>query len=1457
MLKSKILFFICFFFNISVCYSSTVLSLDDVPLESLLQHIKSLLTLDIPESSETDEACSSKTPAVTLCEVDVARAQDISKAINEVESLYKSGKYGNLKSLSALELKAQESIYAFSMIMKYYSYQEKLKRLPPFSSPELQSCISTFISFLGDNVMALSEFKEIENPFINISLALFHQIRGDYKLAQQFAQAAANQNCTEGYNIIGNFYKKIDVPQSVRAYLKAAQYGNSKGIYKLAKLYSSSDGNVSKALYKHAAALGNAKSYFALGRLYEKQHQRSQSIGYMSTLIGIDPYLYIHLEQKEGLWNTAFYVAEKLLDKKPRFFPSFLKGIYEHKPSKRKKIAHIFGIGHAFGKYGFLLSRKDAYHWLDVSFTEYGNLQDGYLLCCMIAADSQHNEFNDRAITICRHLLDSPEFLKKYGTLLPILLARLLVAKTENQENPRPLEEASYWLLKALNEFERDSSDRRRIVWQIPKTHIRGRFSDVESAHLDVIDGASSHLTRQQASYALGFHHLSGGFEGLLSLAKARQYFFRAGNFLPATTYFYVSVIGHHLSLQNLMHSPDYTTEDIRRIKAIETYRVVAGLLDRYTDLGESERNLLKRKVRELSKTNLAEAVYALALWFNQGMHGLTPSIEHEIYWLKYAASNGDEIAKGVLNSRYPLVLPLTEAKEVALHYARTHSEDNPDFSFLGGGWAGVMAAISLAKARADKKLPTGQIRVIDKNLYLFLEASGLISREHLGGEYPKEEDHMTGKQCLYSTAIRRQMYGTKRMLTDIMRNVFLLARGSQELGSGDAALSKEELFAHQAFLEAHYKEYLKEFEALGLKGEGQLFGSTPFFEELSDADLERFGLSPHFVAGVSTAERGFNPIAVGTILEHLLRQYNIEVITGYEVTNIKALPRGGFQIEGRGQKPIYSKYVVNAMGNHNLRLRWLLKNSLPSTALTVPGFPVVSSPKRVFLRCLALVDISNCTLPEDRSFFGLLGESGGMLSCFNDWIASLFVPKEGLSYHGEYSLDESAVNMLPRAARDRLAQLERDKMDIAARILVDIQTKYPFLKNAKPKGLSIQTTVSDNDEIFKRNHSNARWLEGAEGCLESYLTKGSFGPFQALQSLARFVIDRPGGLESHFGDEEMRFLKSLIHPDMFQEGTVEKVILPDSFKIITDDSFMADAEFHAAMRRYAFVRGFDFAIFEKTREAAAVGADPIEQLRLMGEEERMESLDLGSHILNESMASTLFPLLERGDIALSNVKLGPLDEDINDDAEDRLGEEILVRLLRNDHLRNLTLKGWNLTFPPRYNPLAAFLPRLQELHLNGVTLTVKSVQAIFENSSHSLSALKRLSIISSNPKRSVLQKLILGLQNCRSLEFLDLSRNEIGKESPDETSRDLGYLIKEVHSLRSLLLHNNRLFEGINLAPFNPTSLPLDLEANPFLLAITEHSRLKNVSVTDNGPVSMLVQDRLDSYFLKKEFLH
>src|SRR5206468_2992862 len=148
-----------------------------------------------------------------------------------------------------------------------------------------------------------------------------------------------------------------------------------------------------------------------------------------------------------------------------------------------------------------------------------------------------------------------------------------------------------------------------------------------------------------------------------------------------------------------------------------------------------------------------------------------------------------------------------------------------------------------------------------------------------------------------------------------------------------------------------------------------------------------------------------------------------------------------------------------------------------------------------------------------------------------------------------------------------------------------------------------------ENDEIFKRTHSSAKWVDGAEGCLQVCSTKATFAPFVALQALACFVADKPRELRVNFDEEESRFLTRLIDANLFKEGTVENIDLPDCFKLILDDGFMAEKQFQARMRYYAFQREMDFALFEKTVEevetaAATIGIDSNRQFELIGQEE-------------------------------------------------------------------------------------------------------------------------------------------------------------------------------------------------------------------------------------------------------------
>ncbi len=1377
--KNLFLFLCCFFLHASISCSSTSTDLNDIifsrvtPLESLLESIRASYQLSPQES-----------PAI-----DIETSRRISKAVEETESLYKRAKYGDQRALIALKEKATQSEHACVLMMQYYA--KKQADIKGSLAPEYESCLSTFFSFLGEKLGAIDEFEKIEDPLLNLSLAIYHQ-KKDALLATQYAQAAIRQGCIEGYTFIGKLDKKVDIKRAMTSYFKAAQHKSPRGIYKLARSCYKLNGNFIEDLHKYAAIRGVSKAYFALGRKCERESQKKESIWYFSQLIEADPHLFVHKEQKKGLGHTAFYVANQLLKKNPSLLPPLLKAVYEHNPSKRKEVSHFLASSYSFGQNGFPQSTKDALYWLNISAEYHGDLNDAYRLCCLSMADLGPKESARKLIDMGRRLVKSPEILEKYGTIPQILLARLLAEEGNNQDNPLYFEEAMGLFLNALGKMEEDSPRRKRTVWRIPGTCNQGKFPAVESAY-EKIAITSSALQKRLALYELGFHHLWGGSEGTISLKKALQCFFKSANSGSSMSWFYVTIINHHLASRWIRSSlldrseealvPFHPPRSRDQLKdALATYLKVEQLLDRLSDLGSEEKERLKSEVRELSLTNFEGAALSLAAWFRHGMFGLSPSTEHEIYWLKLAAEKGNFAAQRILKDRFPLVLSLSEQKEIILHRLRTHTANQPDFVVVGGGLSGVMAALSIAKARAAGKIKIGKIKLVEERDNILTGASMIVARQHRGGEYT--QDRTTAAQCLYGSVLWEQMFKTRRMLTTEEINDFLLAKASRD----GNALSEKDLMAHHAFLNERYQQYLSQFED-PVNAQELLFGASPIFHELTEEELRNMSLDHHFGAGIRTTERGFQPVGMGVVLEHLLRLHNVEVITGYEVGNIKPLLRGGFEINGRSQQPIYARYLINAAWHNNSHLAWLLKRSVPSPTLTVPNA------KRVFLRCLALVDISQCSLPkENHSFFGLVGEHGGMVSCFNNWTAAIFVPGDGLSYQGDYDLDESVVNELPYAAKRKLAWLKTEKMIIAERILDNAKEKYPFLEKAGVRELYVQTVVSENDEICKRTHSSAKWVEGVDGCLQICAMKATFAPFVGLEALARFVADKPD-LHANFNGDERRFLDGLIHPDMFKEGTVENAVLPDCFKLIQDDRFMSDSQFWTAMRRYAFKRGLDFSLFEKTADTAAAEMDPSRQFELVSQEEGLKEVDLEHHTLTAELANSLFTLLGRTE----RLRLGPLEEETNDDEADELGKNVLTELKKGASLKDLTIRGWNLTFASRHIPLETLVPNLQELHLKDVTLTLQSMRALFESGA-SLGLLKRLSIVQSHPKKAALKELMKGIQRCENLIFLDLSENDIRGALSSETNMELEQLMVGSKKLEHLSIHHNKLFEGINL---------------------------------------------------------
>lgn len=567
------------------------------------------------------------------------------------------------------------------------------------------------------------------------------------------------------------------------------------------------------------------------------------------------------------------------------------------------------------------------------------------------------------------------------------------------------------------------------------------------------------------------------------------------------------------------------------------------------------------------------------------------------------------------------LLLSRDSTEKNVVFLPHEEAEQYIDVAVIGGGYTGVLSSILLASLKkADGSTPALRVHLFERDYHLLNGASLIPARLHLGGEYPK--DMITAKQCLFSAIIFRQMFPTESILTNRKRIDFLLAKACTEKLRNDANdLTLSELEMHYAKLKAFYKNAFDElFKTWGDDTESCLFGSPDdFFSFLKgpeDIDDER--LRHHFTGGISTPERGLQPVALGTILEDLLTKYNVHLHLGHTITRTDFLEKKGYKLHyvfEKERKQGSFDFVINAAWHESPYLDFKAAQSHPSST-TVSSESFKQQETKVYLRSIALVDVSACEdIPTDRSYFGLLGPYGGMVSFFSNKIASIFIPEEGYSYQGDHKLQDKDERdtVLDKVASDRLDELSsgsnhEEEDSILRRILSNAQKKYPFLKNAKPKRLVTRTTISWDDKIYQRQHIQPHWLAGGEDrWLQAYSTKATFAPLVALQVLGVF-FEKPEVREIvRLSEDSRKFLKNIktanfsemetplddlttrVSRDKLSDSLISALIkLPDEFVLCERKSYDNSA-FLEKMRVYALDRNLPLSmveIFEQSEES-------------------------------------------------------------------------------------------------------------------------------------------------------------------------------------------------------------------------------------------------------------------------------
>ena len=237
----------------------------------------------------------------------------------------------------------------------------------------------------------------------------------------------------------------------------------------------------------------------------------------------------------------------------------------------------------------------------------------------------------------------------------------------------------------------------------------------------------------------------------------------------------------------------------------------------------------------------------------------------------------------------------------------------------------------------------------------------------------------------------------------------------------------------------------------------------------------------------------------------------------------------------------------------------------------------------KVYLRSIGLFDISNCTnIPEDRSYFGLKGSAGGMVSFYTSSVAAIYIPEEGCSLQGSFELsyDQARSTFLPRVAQQHLEKLNGPQASrVLNQILGNATAKYPFLKGASPITLLTRTTVSVDPRVEQRSHVKPIWPLGEEmRWLEAESTKATFAPVTALQVLSEIIRQQDVRGKIALSEDAKEFLSALYQLSFLDErGDPRENLLrlPREFVLfggdLTNDLELAEMQLYALKRRLPF----------------------------------------------------------------------------------------------------------------------------------------------------------------------------------------------------------------------------------------------------------------------------------------------
>ncbi|MBT4879738.1 MAG: FAD-dependent oxidoreductase [Alphaproteobacteria bacterium] len=485
---------------------------------------------------------------------------------------------------------------------------------------------------------------------------------------------------------------------------------------------------------------------------------------------------------------------------------------------------------------------------------------------------------------------------------------------------------------------------------------------------------------------------------------------------------------------------------------------------------------------------------------------------------------------------------------------------------FAGGGLTAIFTAI-LASQYYD-------VTILEKMAHLLDWASKSPGRLHLGGEYP--EDPTTALQCLQSALLFRIMLKNgPNIFTSIPATAFLVPKASGE------PLLEQSKRSYAQLQEAYKLYHSRLVETFGTDIGDMLFGPPEdFFKEI--------GLDPRFpdfLGGILTHEQGLNPGLLGALLETILEEKGVKVLSNHPVTAIKKVD-DKFQV--RSELETYEfDYFVNATWEGVFWLNSQVKASVsnsPSSTLPVPTSST-THPKqggnsaKLFQRGMAVMKISKGQIPKfdgiEAALFGLGGKEGGMWSPFNPKIALGYHP--GTAYMGEQRISTNRKFPRPEVKLNEQAEHEKRLRDTVAAL----NQRYPTCES-EGFDLMVRPTLSINSDVIQRQHCDPE--EIVPGFISAISPKATFVPFTALQILKLLVKNsQRTNLDFSISHSTQTYLNSLPSDSQNREADLAWLFLPEELRF--PPTFQNVDFFLDRARGFLLERGLPIQIVDRTED--------------------------------------------------------------------------------------------------------------------------------------------------------------------------------------------------------------------------------------------------------------------------------